>query len=128
MRISDWSSDVCSSDLAAGKAELERVGEIAFERRIGGPVAARELARLDGTEAREAVRADRQFDAVSGIGIDDRRERTNLPRCDVAGRDLICLAPILETAGKRQRIGGADRDGVSEIEIEREFEIGRAHV
>src|SRR3546814_5246075 len=85
MRISDWSSDVCSSDLlrgvrlarrrrpkagvdrsahredvreiispvdlpgefraevrvilvAAGKAELERVGEIAFERRIGGPV------------------------------------------------------------------------------------------
>src|SRR3546814_15965340 len=36
MRISDWSSDVCSSDLAAGRrAEVDRTGAQELERLVG---------------------------------------------------------------------------------------------
>src|SRR3546814_12386093 len=54
MRISDWSSDVCSSDLVAAVVPAE----------------------LGQAEARQAVRADRvdreQFLDLGGVGVGDR--------------------------------------------------------
>src|SRR3546814_5735624 len=39
MRISDWSSDVCSSDLVAARRALGRMGEMLFQRRKHRPEA-----------------------------------------------------------------------------------------
>src|SRR3546814_6812091 len=66
MRISDWSSDVCSSDLLAFGARIGQVRDrLALEDRIDG------RDRLDLELARdEAIRIDvdlRQHDALVGI-------------------------------------------------------------
>src|SRR3546814_9778350 len=55
MRISDWSSDVCSSDLAAGAHQFHR----AFQMRPGGEQDHRQVGLLfaDGTEQGHAFRA-----------------------------------------------------------------------
>src|SRR3546814_16847072 len=56
MRISDWSSDVCSSDLEAAAPRL--VDEIAprLEKQLGGPLTEQARSRLaagmDGLKAR----------------------------------------------------------------------------
>src|SRR3546814_12253633 len=65
MRISDWSSDVCSSDLFAGAdLFLEVIGKAAgkLEDRFGGGVVAAQLGR--------AFPAD--FDAREQIGLPTR--------------------------------------------------------
>src|SRR3546814_20206599 len=65
MRISDWSSDVCSSDLFAGAdLFLEVIGKAAgkLEDRFGGGVVADQLGR--------AFTAD--FDAREQIGLRKR--------------------------------------------------------
>src|SRR3546814_1330672 len=76
MRISDWSSDVCSSDLAAGQAMVEQV-----ECRQGGrrrttefkhrPRGLREFAQLSPAVDQGALR---YHDAVQ-IGRASGRER-----------------------------------------------------
>src|SRR3546814_2631644 len=49
MRISDWSSDVCSSDLAAGQAGVISTW-LQGTRRLADPVVESELLRLFSTE------------------------------------------------------------------------------
>src|SRR3546814_6907761 len=51
MRISDWSSDVCSSDLAAEAAHLEELIEAVLARKREISRAADALARLDVSAA-----------------------------------------------------------------------------
>src|SRR3546814_25604 len=98
MRISDWSSDVCSSDLAAGHAvpgglarhsrrdhhgqglEPERNGVAAGERRGGVPEGRLQPQRVDRRLARHAADAADAILAAGGGMI--RRER----RCPRAPR------------------------------------------
>src|SRR3546814_18473530 len=46
MRISDWSSDVCSSDLAVPRAQRARVNPQGTDRPVSQPSAARGRRRL----------------------------------------------------------------------------------
>src|SRR3546814_8640848 len=69
MRISDWSSDVCSSDLLAGllgKIEEDRPG---LEQRYGTA-------------------------AIGGLGIDDRRDTVVGRDRQEIGRELLALADV----------------------------------
>src|SRR3546814_2084557 len=81
MRISDWSSDVCSSDLAPSE-EDHLVTEAVHEL-----VAPREVRRAEQREpalARqpvEAVVADHGADAVEHPGSDQRAEGGEEPGC-----------------------------------------------
>src|SRR3546814_18193620 len=67
MRISDWSSDVCSSDLRAARrwalAELVRTGKAEAEDFI-------ELARYQGIDGR----ADQALDTLDGLARSQPRE------------------------------------------------------
>src|SRR3546814_4086445 len=70
MRISDWSSDVCSSDLpggAAGEHDVERMVEgQPGERDVAGRVAADEGGVIDPAGQRRHVRT------IGRVGDDDR--------------------------------------------------------
>src|SRR3546814_17946540 len=76
MRISDWSSDVCSSDLGAGAAEA---------------IAAAEAAAIS---AAEAAASAAEAEAIAGanalqeIGRASCRERVSV-RVDLGGRRII---------------------------------------
>src|SRR3546814_11015601 len=64
MRISDWSSDVCSSDLVARQDDLGSAGE-------GGAVDGRDdrLGALALHDAREATLLGGQGGAVAGVDL-----------------------------------------------------------
>src|SRR3546814_17043030 len=82
MRISDWSSDVCSSDLAGGIAPL-RLGEqrlglgaqpgglVEFAARIGDPGVERVAQPMMGAaEPEDADDEDRQADIDPALGVE----------------------------------------------------------
>src|SRR3546814_6614956 len=61
MRISDWSSDVCSSDLALGGLDLQilgigRTGHIGFNEPGSAPNSGTRLVTLDDLTRRDASR------------------------------------------------------------------------
>src|SRR3546814_11076883 len=95
MRISDWSSDVCSSDLAADRNTLRKLGDVDDRARRGLiEVGDLDTARGDDDVAtrfgsfrheRELVRGARlvQDDAGFGVGLvtgSGHRERTRARR------------------------------------------------
>src|SRR3546814_9218867 len=101
MRISDWSSDVCSSDLAV---------------RAGGAAAA-VRAQLLHEIARCAVRGEEvaQRGAAAGDGVfEDPPYRV--------GEQAVALARDLAGGAQRRDAGGKQRLGGVDVEI------GRAHV
>src|SRR3546814_20211954 len=73
MRISDWSSDVCSSDLAI-------VGEVARTYfNLRGLQESLRVARENADNQRETLRlVDARLDAGRGHGIDTARPRAKL--------------------------------------------------
>src|SRR3546814_5640709 len=93
MRISDWSSDVCSSDLVDARTELEARQRAVRVRQVAD-------ARLDlGVEAQEHPVAG---DAVIGPG---QREGHDAERSTEIG-DRACVAAQLVRAGTQ--FDGAD--------------------
>src|SRR3546814_7865915 len=70
VRISDWSSDVCSSDLDLAKAEINRVtlADIVTSERH------RLLTACRDDLATETVDVDRPFEALA-FRLNDRRDR-----------------------------------------------------
>src|SRR3546814_13818880 len=116
MRISDWSSDVCSSDLLNGLEEWEE-GEVS----IGGtPVAhrARDLRRL----RREVGMVFQSFnlfphlDALTNVTLAPRvvgrRRRTEAEQAGMALLDRVGFAgPARELAGRPS--GRATQSGAS---------------
>src|SRR3546814_17802643 len=89
MRISDWSSDVCSSDLGTGGARHQQHGEDE-----------RALAAVEVTEMPEHDAADGPHDEADAIGRetrqDDRQDRKSVVegksvsvRVDLGGRRII---------------------------------------
>src|SRR3546814_4750496 len=61
MRISDWSSDVCSSDLGIAEVALHHVPHIDGELLVEGPVEAELLARPLDHMGWRAVADDGQY-------------------------------------------------------------------
>src|SRR3546814_16936836 len=70
MRISDWSSDVCSSDLLYGLVELARANCIHAASREGEDdfITAAAAARLSATEAYDTAARD-GLQIHGGIGV-----------------------------------------------------------
>src|SRR3546814_4870618 len=65
MRISDWSSDVCSSDLRAGYSE--RTAEVQASRLLSNAnVAEAVQAEMDKRSRRTAITADYVLDVIKG--------------------------------------------------------------
>src|SRR3546814_3524521 len=106
MRISDWSSDVCSSDLGiAGRALIVEVVD-------GCEIAKRPSAILTGGSVLVAV-----------IGKDRcRRARLQAGNIDPDQRLLFGRRPFLDVEFKRRAVVTCDEAQV------RTTEIGRAHV
>src|SRR3546814_5804557 len=105
MRISDWSSDVCSSDLGTGGARHQQHGEDE-----------RALAAVEVTEMPEHDAADGPHDEADAIGRETRqddRHRVGLGkhrkpdlRCEIAVDDEI---EELEPVTDHRRAERADR-------------------
>src|SRR3546814_20412974 len=103
MRISDWSSDVCSSDLAAGLAEADEFGKLRLDDRVG---AGAERLREQKPET------DHQFgvDAVADLGFEMHPVELALriPFCMIGIADMLDLAPGNRSAERRE---GKECDG-----------------
>src|SRR3546814_3651706 len=86
MRISDWSSDVCSSDLPAGKYLGER-----FHRAGGVPAAMWELMQAGKLEGGAATCTGRSM-------------AENLAGCESHDREMIrrFADPLMERAGRSE--------------------------
>src|SRR3546814_14195528 len=94
MRISDWSSDVCSSDLLAGllgKIEEDRPG---LEQRYGTA-------------------------AIGGLGIDDRRDTVVGRDRQEIGRELLALADVHrhDPIGQRSEERRVGKECVSSVDL-----------
>src|SRR3546814_6958747 len=69
MRISDWSSDVCSSDLvAAGDGQVEADGAVGGHRRLVGGLGAGAVAGGERAAGDDVVAAARQDQVAAGDG------------------------------------------------------------
>src|SRR3546814_15115597 len=107
MRISDWSSDVCSSDLRARHEAAERIGLVIGERLALGE--AESLVQRDrGFEspARSGFQAE-ALEAVGLRGIDDMIEHMRgdaLPQEGFGGAHRLDLAMQLGRASWRERV------------------------
>src|SRR3546814_1080771 len=105
MRISDWSSDVCSSDLAKREFHPQLRGmDLCSDRAEGEPWLLRRFDRAD---------LDRCSREASGKGDRFRRRKHILPVCELQGgaRELKRVQPRIDR--------GRTADPA---------EIGRAHV
>src|SRR3546814_14407170 len=78
MRISDWSSDVCSSDLDDGAEKNEEIGDRISEEALFGlhRITLARAARADlDRQQHEHGRQDRRGPAIEQIGRASCRER-----------------------------------------------------
>src|SRR3546814_11904134 len=78
MRISDWSSDVCSSDLVEGNAILVAGDRATFERLVGVAAGDAERTQVDEREvgigaARDDIGAARLQPVRECLRVSDRR-------------------------------------------------------
>src|SRR3546814_17401290 len=83
MRISDWSSDVCSSDLVEGNAILVAGDRATFERLVGVAAGDAERTQVDEREvgigaARDDIGAARLQPVRECLRVSDRRLRIGL--------------------------------------------------
>src|SRR3546814_1029465 len=100
MRISDWSSDVCSSDLVLQGSSMEHEIGLRFGEQAVDPLAVAHVADEGAArQLREALR-ELEVDAVKvefGIvanGQMSRAERRNLPRQQI-GRAHVELQSLM---------------------------------
>src|SRR3546814_6666600 len=100
MRISDWSSDVCSSDLVDDAIIVERVIILRMACREEG-------ARAEG---REDARVDQAEDTEEFIFA----RRTRDPDAEIFGRDHGAIVDGRTGGGRRRAVdvGGDRRSGV----------------
>src|SRR3546814_7463317 len=88
MRISDWSSDVCSSDLAAGAGAVAAILDRANRRAVGGetdvrtgggePAAARHRQRLQHPAHAVAISRKAAAHLGGARAVDEARKSTRL--------------------------------------------------
>src|SRR3546814_18427428 len=106
MRISDWSSDVCSSDLSGRRPSLRQHGLLA-RGRVGIDVPPR--SPLDKGPARRLARGSLLKEEVEEVGQFDRRLARDFADPRVAVPDPVCTL----RAGARQYFPPAEA-GMSE--------------
>src|SRR3546814_20205452 len=87
MRISDWSSDVCSSDLSGRRPSLRQHGLLA-RGRVGIDVPPR--SPLDKGPARRLARGSLLKEEVEEVGQFDRRLARDFADPRVAVPDPVC--------------------------------------
>src|SRR3546814_16796263 len=124
MRISDWSSDVCSSDLT------KPIRHISLKCGVCGPIASRESPCLRRPQAWKAARPCGQANTVCGIrrvGIENRRKGHDLIGCQFAGSDPPCLEAPFETTREIERRGAPNFSGISYVHVEVEFAPFKFH-
>src|SRR3546814_14921394 len=90
MRISDWSSDVCSSDLLYINPDARGSGSSGFRRRFA--------FRLDDLALLALVQLWRR------IAFDDARQRASLPAHDDAAEPVEGVLPKIGRASCRERV------------------------
>src|SRR3546814_3607921 len=110
MRISDWSSDVCSSDLRAG---IRRAGIVDGLVRDGGSIAARGIGALHGADdvaalAHAAQRVGKLGREAPVRGSNLRREPESLERLQTAHADRLVERAARCRAGEDIFLGIAD--------------------
>src|SRR3546814_9330470 len=118
MRISDWSSDVCSSDLAVVDAGFALVADpaqgvllplrvVAFGEVLARMGAARLLAVLGGDDGGQRLAEQvLQLEGLDQVGVPDQRAVADLE----VGERGADLADLLHALGPR--LAGADRKRV----------------
>src|SRR3546814_7854294 len=96
MRISDWSSDVCSSDLGKGNGALAaHLGAGRTNRRRGHRIAAAALGLCEASQ--RSGRHDRSDNALSGRGggaLRSHRHHQSWPRSEEHTSELQSLMRI----------------------------------
>src|SRR3546814_11223700 len=95
MRISDWSSDVCSSDLAAGDLLVE-ADRIAFEDAFGDVLVVVAFLRIE---------RQREEDRVVLVAA---RPRHRAVAARLSGIDAVGHADLRAHSGRQARDGHAD--------------------
>src|SRR3546814_9425726 len=113
MRISDWSSDVCSSDLMA-QTMIEESGDHILEQHGEGCRAKLDTARRAAEEIGMAERQHRRADRARAFGS---RQRELLGKHIIAHR---CMRPLLFLAPERKqdrRVAGEPRAKLGPAQI-----------
>src|SRR3546814_10419706 len=92
MRISYWSSDVCSSDLCARRGRYGRHGQVALgERRVDAEMAKQRFGRGLMTRGQAAQPG---FETFLGQRPHPKRQRLDLPRSEEHTSELPSLMRI----------------------------------
>src|SRR3546814_3407660 len=143
MRISDWSSDVCSSDLAGRKPQLAPAAGIAVRRTLG--IAGQERAGPDpgrGDDRATEVAGAAHVSSSQPVSI-RLLDREYTVGCEPDERDsLLAAAKLLDSKMREirggNRMAALDRVAVlaalnfahelQQLRNEDEGKIGRAHV
>src|SRR3546814_10111448 len=125
MRISDWSSDVCSSDLIAKHASLTRFRDLTAEKREWGenwlkPRDSRYISILVGNDAHDIECSPfwRKCFVVDRIEV-ETGDITKLPFPDASFNVVVSMTVIHNIPS---------REGRDQALRELVREIGRAHV
>src|SRR3546814_12067224 len=88
MRISDWSSDVCSSDLVAASAVGSGVEHLDLPELDNGPLAGSDHARHQGVGSR--LDAAVATDPRGGVRLAHDRDREALEIGRASWRERVC--------------------------------------
>src|SRR3546814_20544115 len=111
MRISDWSSDVCSSDLHF----LQRIGrsQNGYAAQFHANVGAAVVQNADGPELGVGARFQQPQDRFDPVPGADQKRRPTM--CAVSRPDGTALvAPLLFARSEERRVGKEDvRKGIS---------------
>src|SRR3546814_4942349 len=126
MRISDWSSDVCSSDLADGDRQhrwnAERpVGARGAEGAVPDRLARRDVDRADAAIGRLLAQQAGEGQAPAGVDV-DRIGRAGLRIARALGAADLAAGLV----ANRRRLAVAFAITVTVLVVE--IQIGRAHV
>src|SRR3546814_3847573 len=123
MRISDWSSDVCSSDLADAVDRHQRGDDVVFGHRGHAPQVGYLAARFTQGQVAQCQRLVARYAAGAQAGVVDAAERVAV--------EAFAADGLLDAADDgRGRLAAEllveDRAGERIDRVERQ--IGRAHV
>src|SRR3546814_1155660 len=113
MRISDWSSDVCSSDLKVRRSEIQFIAYKSADR----------LPRIDS--GADALAVDREFDAAHADNA-SMMLRDTVAACVLASNGSGSTPASRRSSSKAARM--SDRISAFHADTDATTEIGRAHV
>src|SRR3546814_11079063 len=105
MRISDWSSDVCSSDLSLPKAEID-IADVASSENAGGSVCRERLVVHSPVQADEVEGVAQRLQRAKDEGIEesnlDIRQRIERGKVIVETDDAV----VVETSADAHAASG----------------------